>query len=239
MNNKIGAILSQLMEECDIDEVSLARQTGVPKSNISRIKLDINANPTAATLRPLAKFFNISISQLLGDEPINRHRIQGSHNPESFTMSRLPILEWNWITAWLKNNCADYKQKLTHWISTNRQFGENSFSLLINSDEFGSILKKNSLIFIDPAKDVEYGDIILAQIDQILCLKQLIIESGDLYAKSLNPIINSSKLIQRDAILGVIYEIKYNINYSKATHLKSSSNLEKILIDSDLPLGAV
>lgn len=44
----------------------LSAQTGVSVSNISRLKNHPNSNPTVATLKPIADYFEVSIDQLLG-----------------------------------------------------------------------------------------------------------------------------------------------------------------------------
>jgi transcriptional regulator with XRE-family HTH domain len=66
--HNLSKILSKLMEENGIDDAILARNTGVPAATIARLRANPKANPTASTLRPLAKFFNLSVSQLLGDD---------------------------------------------------------------------------------------------------------------------------------------------------------------------------
>ena len=70
----LGDVLSLLMTECDIDDAKLSREVSIPASTISRMRLNPDANPTASTLRPIAKFFSVSISQLLGDEPLPENR---------------------------------------------------------------------------------------------------------------------------------------------------------------------
>ena len=124
-------ILSLLMDECDIDDITLSRETNIPISTISRMRLRSDSNPTASTLRPIAKFFSISISQLLGDEPLSKDRLPGSHNPTSFTSVRMPIIDWDSIADWIDNDGQKIKHKLTQWISTEKRIGYRAFSLKI------------------------------------------------------------------------------------------------------------
>ena len=72
LNHVLGEQLASLMHKHHIDDAELSKATGIPASTISRMPLNSNANPTAASLRPIARFFNISISQLLGDEPLSK-----------------------------------------------------------------------------------------------------------------------------------------------------------------------
>ena len=67
---RLSAILNHLMAESRIDGVQLSRRTGVPVTTINRLrKNDVDNNPTLSTLVPLANFFVITVSQLIGDGP--------------------------------------------------------------------------------------------------------------------------------------------------------------------------
>ena len=63
-----GRVLKQLMFKHDINESQLSHITGVSKSNISRLKNDPQCNPTMNTLIPIAKHFEITVSELIGEE---------------------------------------------------------------------------------------------------------------------------------------------------------------------------
>lgn len=78
MHKTVGQILQQLMDD-DIDERGkplsqneLSRRTGVPQPTIQRILVGESADPDTATLEPIAKYFEVSVSQLRGDDVIIR-----------------------------------------------------------------------------------------------------------------------------------------------------------------------
>ncbi len=78
---RLSAILNHLMAESKIDGVQLSRRTGIPVTTINRLrKNDADNNPTLSTLVPLAHFFAITVSQLIGDEPIPDASITGMQN---------------------------------------------------------------------------------------------------------------------------------------------------------------
>lgn len=209
----LGPTLSRLMVECDIDDAKLARQTGIPASTISRIRLHPDANPTAATLRPIAKFFNISIGQLLGDEPLSKDRIPGSHNITSFTSAKIPVIEWDWVIEWSKNEIIRFKEKLTAWISTEKEVGSNAFALTVPSDSFGLIFRKGVTLIADPNKLVRDGDFVLIKTnnESNILLKQILLDGSDIYIKSVNPEMKGTKLLEETPeFLSVIIETRFS-----------------------------
>ena len=66
---------------------ALARKTGVHATNIKRIRNNEQANPTVTTLLPLARYFSISLSQLIGDEVLPSKSAQTAAIPPAFAFS--------------------------------------------------------------------------------------------------------------------------------------------------------
>lgn len=64
-------ILRNLMLNAKISEYELAKKTGVPQPSINKILNGKNTNPKISTLRPLAQHFMITISELIGETPLN------------------------------------------------------------------------------------------------------------------------------------------------------------------------
>ena len=215
-NNKheLKDILSSLMEECDIDDAQLARETGVPASTISRMRIYSNANPTASTLRPISKFFSISISQLLGDEPLPKDRLPGTNNPTYYISARMPVIEWDWIINWVETHGENIKEKLQTWISTEKEVGSNSFALIIPTDSFGLAFRKGSTIIVDPSQSPMDGDLILVknENDNNILLKQFLMDGHEAYMRSVNPEIKSFvPLTERHKIIGIVIETRFSL----------------------------
>lgn len=210
----LGEILTHLMAECDIDDAKLSRETGIPASTISRMRLNPDANPTAATLRPISKFFSISIDQLLGDEPLPPDRLPGTHNPTGFTSARMPVIEWEWITDWVDNNSITSKENLSTWISTEKEVSSRTFALVIPTDSFGIAFRKGSLIIVDPDASPQDGDLILLKMatEHDILLRQILKDGKDTYIRSVNPEMKSVKmLIEEYRIFGVIIETRFSL----------------------------
>lgn len=226
--HELKDILSLLMDECDIDDAQLARETGVPASTISRMRLNSSANPTASTLRPISKFFSVSISQLLGDEPISKERLPGTHNPTSYTSIRMPVIEWDWIMDWIENNGNSVKKQLTTWLSTEKEIDHNSFALIIPTDSFGLAFRKGSTIIVDPSHVPIDGDLVLVKNvdDHNIVLKQFLVDGNEQYIRSVNPEIkNITPLTEYNKIIGVIIETRFSLSPVEKQTAKKEAKL--------------
>lgn len=227
--HELKDILSSLMEECDIDDAQLARETGVPASTISRMRINSNANPTASTLRPISKFFSISISQLLGDEPLPKDRLPGTHNPTYYTSARMPVIEWDWIMNWVETHGKNIKEKLQTWISTEKEVGPNSFALIIPTDSFGIAFRKGSTIIVDPSQLPIDGDLILVknENDKNILLKQFLMDGHEAYMRSVNPEIKSvTPVIETHKIIGVVIETRFSFQEVEKKSFQKQTKLQ-------------
>lgn len=219
-------VLAHLMKECDIDDASLSRQTDIPASTISRMRLIPEANPTAATLRPIAKFFDVSISQLLGDEPLSQNRIPGTSNPISFTSSMIPVIDWNLIPEWIENKKTPTNNAIK-WIPSEQKVGEKTFGLIIPTETFGLFLRKGSTILVDPDQVPKDGDIVLLKIprEDSIFLRQILVDGNNYYVRSVNPELKSIEPLKNDAkFFGVVVETRFSLQESRVTSIMSTKN---------------
>lgn len=69
--NKLRFILRKLIIDTRIKEAELSRILGISKSTLHQLLNTDNISPQIDTLRPIAKYFNITIDQLIGDSPLN------------------------------------------------------------------------------------------------------------------------------------------------------------------------
>lgn len=74
----IARILTELMARERLSDNDLAARTGVPQPTISRIKSGESRDPRDSTLRPLADYFRVSLSQLRGDAPLEPAGVNAS-----------------------------------------------------------------------------------------------------------------------------------------------------------------
>lgn len=75
-------ILARLMSQAGLTNNELADKTGIPQPTISRILRNESRDPRDSTLRPLAKYFGITVSQLRGDVPLPSSQVRISANDD-------------------------------------------------------------------------------------------------------------------------------------------------------------
>lgn len=63
----VSEILSGLMARQGLTDNELADRSGIPQPTISRIRNGESRDPRDSTLRPLAHYFGLTVSQLRGD----------------------------------------------------------------------------------------------------------------------------------------------------------------------------
>src|SRR3990167_2667049 len=147
----VSKIIKQLMHKIGLKEAELARQTGLPQTTINRLLLGETLDPRANTLIPIAKFFGVTIGQLLGQEAINFSQMPGYKG----TATTIPLIEWHDMQTWLSHKNNMFFTNCAHWITTEKNMSKDSFALKALS-LMEPLFRKASIIIIDP--HVEYKD---------------------------------------------------------------------------------
>lgn len=75
-NTTISEILLTLIKTTEITEAHLAKIIGMPRATINKIATGKIVNPRSSTLNLIAKYFNITIDQLVGNEPLFDSRLK-------------------------------------------------------------------------------------------------------------------------------------------------------------------
>ncbi|MCX7124282.1 MAG: helix-turn-helix transcriptional regulator [Gammaproteobacteria bacterium] len=88
-NIKLANAISSLLDDCNVSETEICRQTNLPRATIYRLKEGL-VDPRLSTLKTFADFFKISIDQLIGEKEINNKTPCKSFN--------IPIMQWSIAT---------------------------------------------------------------------------------------------------------------------------------------------
>ena len=83
---KLSTILKQLMSEDDINTSALARKTNILQPVMHRLVTGDTDNPRIDTLLPIAKYFGITVDQLMGKFPLPAER-SASSSENSYTVT--------------------------------------------------------------------------------------------------------------------------------------------------------
>lgn len=220
--HQLNTILKRLMVECDLDDIRLASVTGVPFTTIARMRSNPKANPTASSLRPLAKHFGISISQLLGDEPLAPDRLTQTSLEKIVLPTRVPIIAWDKIINWTFNHNSQFED-IKGWVSVDLPTSASSYAVKIENSAFGPGFPQNAILVADPRATPQSGDFILIKLhnDPNILLKEILLDGQAVYLKSVNPELKHTVTPSEPyKLCGTIVEIR------KILHTESFSDIK-------------
>ncbi len=196
--------LNILLEKSNVTLNQLSKNSGIPIATLHRLRTDPKANPTITSLKPIADYFNITINQLIGDEPISCNE-----EKEIFVKNmKIPIISWSQATIWIAERNSIKNLPL---VSTDIKVSRNSFALEIIED-MNDGFRKGSIIIVDPKLEPEDIDYVIAFKNQSndATLKQLRIYDGEKYLKPLNNEFSTVLLTDEYTIVGVVRQIKFD-----------------------------
>lgn len=189
--HKLGQNLKHLLKQANLSESELARRTGVPQQIINRILSGQNLNPKLATLTPLAGYFSISISQLIGDETFLPHVTKLSVKHSGW--SEAPLIEWKKLGKdSLEALIAESKTKITTDVSSS----EYIFATKICDTSMEPKFSEKSILIFDSSKPITDKDFVIIYLhsEQELVLRQVYIKDNKIYKKCFNPRFKDYKL---------------------------------------------
>lgn len=195
--------LNLLMAKVRVNSNELARLTGVPATNIKRIRNNENSNPTILTLLPLARYFGMTVSELLGAEDIiavNRQLDRGQ-------TTIIPLLTWDECKNF---NLLDYAKVLTK-ILTTINLSSTAFALQVEEEKL-KFFPLDSLLIIDPSLSPSSQDfvLIIKPGQQSAEVKRYIKKENIVYLQSLDG--ESQILLNNDyRFLGVVVQCRLDL----------------------------
>ncbi|MEM1243196.1 MAG: LexA family transcriptional regulator [Pseudomonadota bacterium] len=204
----ISESLKKLVQMSKISELELSRRTGVAQPIINRLISGENTNPKIATLKPLADFFCVSISKLIGEEGI-QNAVSLASSP-STNLNKIPTFS---IKHFAKNhNIKQLLSKITRFTLTEREVNENSFACEIDDDAMLPLFPKGMVLIFDVNASAKHKDFVLMRIEKTnqILFRQLYIHNEQRLLLSLNP-AKEQELItisNKDVIIGVLVQTK-------------------------------
>ncbi len=189
--------LLRLMKQRTVRMADLARETGISPPVIYRLSNGITTNPNVDTLRPLAKFFGITIGQLVGDDPLPENS-----NPAA----RIPVLSWEHLT--------DIEQTPLQFLYPSDSVPPSAFALTVEDSAMEPQFTKGSLIIINPELSPDDHDFVVVQLSKHKkpVLKQILFDGDDASFRSLRADILAIKPKEKYRIFGVVVETRTAFN---------------------------
>lgn len=229
MKNQLSANLIALMNKHHIGGIQLARAVNIPLSTIKNIRKGVNVNPTIETLIPLARYFNVSLDDIIGSNLLVEKAAIKKSGYSQNTPQSLPIISWDAAIDWPHSGSIDSQ------VFTEKLCGENAFALY-SEQKASEIFAGPGIFLIDPQRTAKHFDYVLvhklglarASIKQILC------DEESCYLKSLVVASKLEPLDKNYRLLGVIIEYRQFINSlldenSKGINGSYSSSNEEVV----------
>jgi SOS-response transcriptional repressor LexA len=204
MSEKLSINLNLLMTEAHLNAEELSRRIGLPASTIKKIRNNRDANPTLSTLTPLAKYFSLTITQLVGDESFPEVRIKGPYKIDPGVINHIPLITWEDAISWPSLN-----QPTPDSIATEHTYSKKAYALLVKEDNWENLAKDTALL-VEPMVEIEHRDFIIVykKGQKLPILKQALFDEGQLYLKPVTQGYNIVALTSEHIILGVVVEYK-------------------------------
>lgn len=205
---KLHQILKALMAEVRINESELARRTGVGQPVIHRIASGETDNPKVGTLSPIANFFALSISQLIGDEPLPANRIPGTFNPGVQGWKQLPLLSWEQVLEW--PNLPE-QTKPTQTVSIDQSLGDNAYAVMVKDTSMEPRFPEGTTLIVDPTLQPQNRDFAIVYLDgqKHPTFKQILIDGASIYMKPLNQDFDRQRIDdKKHKFLGVVVQAR-------------------------------
>lgn len=201
MFKKLCENLNALMVKGSLNASELARSTGLPASTIKKIRNHDSPNPTLATLLPLAQHFSVSLSQLIGDEPLPNVFAEKAMTP---AFSRVPILNWMEAVTWPLNPEPSYS-----YVLSDNQYSQDAFALRVEESDWKNLIKE-TILFFDKQYKAVHGDYVLVykEHEDKPTVRQLLCDEEHTYLKPLIEGYHTIKLSMAHKILGVLVEFR-------------------------------
>lgn len=206
--NHLSLNLKNLLINADLSENELARRTGVSQQIINRILSGQNKNPKIATLSPIANYFMLSMSQLLGEASMPS---QAPQNPAHWTWREVPLIAWEALNKTPLDALLSSQQK-TLWVET--PLPQRVFAIILKGHEMDPKFSEGTLLIFDAMKKPAHRDFMLlrAPTGDIL-VRQLFTKDKKAYQKALNPLCTDYELspfLAHTSCLGTLIQSRTN-----------------------------
>lgn len=207
-NYKLSEVLVKLMMQANIDNLDLSYHTGVPATTLSRLRNNVDSNPTISTLAPIANFFGVTLHQLLGEEELSEGESSIVH-ARSFKTIRVPILSIDQVAEVIVFNTDT--AKCYQWVSSSAKVGEGGFAILARGSQSIPHLPSGAILIFSRSLKPNDMDYVVVQLkrDKKPVIRQCLVDGDDYYLKSIiSP--DSVKLSKKYVLYGVMIQALMN-----------------------------
>ncbi len=209
----LNANLKTLMSLGQVNASELARRTGIAQPIIHRLSTGQNTNPKLATIKPIARYFLVSVSQLIGEEPLPNDQSFIRTSSEHRGWNRIPLISWKDAADWPETLPNYQNANDAIYVSTDANVSKIAYSLVIKGCAMEPLFPEGTTIIIEPKRKPADRDFVVVKLhnEEEARLKQILVDGTDHYLKSLNPDLKelrTTRVTESDKFLGVMAQAK-------------------------------
>lgn len=206
MQNKgLANTVTFLLNDFNISETEVCRQTKLPRATIYRLKEGL-VDPRLSTLKALADFFKIGLDQLIGEK-----KISSSNQPDSQSFN-IPIMPWD-VATLLKIEKNDFENSdFLVFQAAATENGNHYMALQTVSDAMSPHFPPGTTIIVDTKRTPKNQDYVLAAIDnnREAVLRRLLLEGETKLLQATHSAFPTISLSSERNILGVVVQARHN-----------------------------
>jgi len=208
---KLSLILKRLLFQKAMKPVDLARKLNIPQPTIHRIVTGKSTRPYLSSLVPIAKYFSLTVDQLLGESPLPSE-LSDISAQEKYPLSvgkikYIPLLLWEKLFA------ATSQQETKEKIPFLGNISEKGFATIMPDSSMEPTFPRDGILIFDPDKTPGDRSYVLVKLhdSQLPVFRQLLLDLNHKYLKPLNPDLNAFNmrlLEENDEICATLIEAR-------------------------------
>lgn len=203
----VSEILNALLKHKNLTVSELARRILIPQPTIQRIVSGLHARPHKKTLELLANYFEITVDQMAGIEPITWLVTLKSKNQ----VRKVPLLNNEQILS-----LPTLTQAKLSYVSLDIDASKHAFAMRMMDESMEPVIPKQSILIVDPEKKKGYRSFVIIKpknSDEII-VRQMIKDVNTYYIRAVGldfSNINMALLGNNDKVLGVVVEVRVQL----------------------------
>lgn len=197
--SSLSTNLRKLMERAHLSEHELSRRTQIKQPIINRLLSGENQNPKLNTLKPIADYFLLTVSQLIGEQNIETSW-KGMTNKEHHAWLEIPIINYSLDKK--------FQQKS---IITECNLTKHAFALYVVDESMAPALPLGSIAIVEPEQKPENNRIVAIKDGNEFIIRSFFIVSNVVCISPLNDKFGSIKpLSKTQEIVGIVVRTIFN-----------------------------
>lgn len=207
--HKLAKVLKFLLERHQLTETELSRRINLGQPVIHRIASGETRNPKLETLSPIANYFQISINQLIGDEPLPLvHNELSDALPAQ--LRSVPLLSWDQVSHWPKLKKMPIGSDCVY---TDLVLSQQGFAVKVQDTTMRPRFPEETLLLVEPEikpTDRSYVIFKMAHKPQAV-FRQFFTDGNSYYLNPMNPAFEKLVIGSEDICLGVVVQIRTDL----------------------------